>query len=227
MIFYCLYHEIYTKLWSIDLRLHYHELYYNMPSAFHIAVPCYTDFTLHHIISITSISQYNHNTILQHATRHHITFLYITLQYSWETSIFWLLLHITSRHATLHYYIMLYVLHYVTALCCMYCITLLHCTLHYVIHTWYSVTLRVLTFVVLINLLIAMLSDTYQRIQARSDLEWKYGRAKLVMNMDTAAITPPPLNTLTILVLSIKDCCHSKYTLDLYRTGAFHSCFLW
>lgn len=37
--------------------------------------------------------------------------------------------------------------------------------------------------VVLINLLIAMLSDTYQRIQAQSDIEWKYGLSKLIRNM--------------------------------------------
>ncbi|OQV12783.1 Ankyrin-3 [Hypsibius exemplaris] len=70
----------------------------------------------------------------------------------------------------------------------------------------YAIYLMV-TMVVLINLLIAMLSDTYQRIQARSDLEWKYGRAKLVMNMDTAAITPPPLNTVTIILTTARDGC--------------------
>jgi hypothetical protein len=37
--------------------------------------------------------------------------------------------------------------------------------------------------VVLINLLIAMMSDTYQRIQAQSDIEWKYGLSKLIRNM--------------------------------------------
>ncbi|KAI2653199.1 Ankyrin-1 [Labeo rohita] len=35
----------------------------------------------------------------------------------------------------------------------------------------------VVTVIVLINLLIAMMSDTYQRIQAQSDTEWKFGRA--------------------------------------------------
>ena len=41
-------------------------------------------------------------------------------------------------------------------------------------------TERGLRLQVLINLLIAMMSDTYQRIQAQSDKEWKYGRAKLI-----------------------------------------------
>ncbi len=39
------------------------------------------------------------------------------------------------------------------------------------------------TVVVLINLLIAMMSDTYQKIQAQSDIEWKYGLSKLIRNM--------------------------------------------
>lgn len=37
--------------------------------------------------------------------------------------------------------------------------------------------------IVLLNLLIAMMSNTYQRIDLRSDIEWKFGRAKLIRNM--------------------------------------------
>ncbi|GBO98317.1 Transient receptor potential-gamma protein [Eumeta japonica] len=48
--------------------------------------------------------------------------------------------------------------------------------------------------VVLINLLIAMMSDTYQRIQAQSDIEWKYGLSKLIRNMHRTNTAPPPLN---------------------------------
>lgn len=40
------------------------------------------------------------------------------------------------------------------------------------------------TVIVLINLLIAMMSNTYQRIEAQSDIEWKFGRAKLIRNMN-------------------------------------------
>jgi hypothetical protein len=50
------------------------------------------------------------------------------------------------------------------------------------------------TVVVLINLLIAMMSNTYQRIQAQSDTEWKFGRAKLIRNMNLTSPTPPPVN---------------------------------
>ncbi|XP_016837538.2 short transient receptor potential channel 4-like [Nasonia vitripennis] len=51
--------------------------------------------------------------------------------------------------------------------------------------------------VVLINLLIAMMSDTYQRIQAQSDIEWKYGLSKLIRNMHRTTTAPSPLNLIT------------------------------
>lgn len=49
------------------------------------------------------------------------------------------------------------------------------------------------TVVVLINLLIAMMSSTYSRIEAQSDTEWKFGRAKLIRNMIRTSPTPSPL----------------------------------
>lgn len=58
---------------------------------------------------------------------------------------------------------------------------------------------NMITIVVLINLLIAMMSDTYQRIQMQSDLEWKFGRAKLIRNMKRSTTTPSPLNLVTKL----------------------------
>ncbi|XP_059153195.1 ankyrin-2-like [Physella acuta] len=69
---------------------------------------------------------------------------------------------------------------------------------------WTTVLLKVvfgtymmITFIVLINLLIAMMSDTYQRIQQQSDVEWKFGRAKLIRNMNKTSATPAPLNLFT------------------------------
>jgi hypothetical protein len=61
-----------------------------------------------------------------------------------------------------------------------------------------------ITIVVLINLLIAMMSDTYQRIQAQSDLEWKFGRAKLIRKLERSTRTPAPLNLLTTAVMYLK-----------------------
>ncbi|VDK70526.1 unnamed protein product, partial [Litomosoides sigmodontis] len=60
------------------------------------------------------------------------------------------------------------------------------------------------TLIVLINLLIAMMSDTYQRIQAQSDKEWKFGRAILIRKMNKRSATPAPINMLTKLIIFLK-----------------------
>lgn len=63
---------------------------------------------------------------------------------------------------------------------------------------------NVLCMIVLINLLIAMMSDTYQRIQTRSDVEWKFGRAKLIRTMEVEVSQPVPINLFTFLVNLIR-----------------------
>ncbi|XP_040289762.1 serine/threonine-protein phosphatase 6 regulatory ankyrin repeat subunit A-like [Bufo bufo] len=68
----------------------------------------------------------------------------------------------------------------------------------------------VVTLIVLINLLIAMMSDTYQRIQAQSDTEWKYGRATLIRDMTRKPGTPSPFNLFTNLFYYIKLLCKYK-----------------
>lgn len=65
----------------------------------------------------------------------------------------------------------------------------------------------VVTFIVLINLLIAMMSDTYQRIQAQSDTEWKFGRAILIRDMSRKSGIPSPFNLFTNLFYSVKVVC--------------------
>ncbi|XP_050477994.1 serine/threonine-protein phosphatase 6 regulatory ankyrin repeat subunit A isoform X1 [Bombus huntii] len=64
--------------------------------------------------------------------------------------------------------------------------------------------------VVLINLLIAMMSDTYQRIQAQSDIEWKYGLSKLVRNMHRTSTAPSPLNLLTTWMAYLYKLCKKR-----------------
>ncbi|XP_043922219.1 serine/threonine-protein phosphatase 6 regulatory ankyrin repeat subunit A-like [Protopterus annectens] len=68
----------------------------------------------------------------------------------------------------------------------------------------------VVTFIVLINLLIAMMSDTYQRIQAKSDTEWKFGRAVLIRDMTKKSGTPSPFNLFTNLIFYIKLLCKHR-----------------
>ncbi|XP_016119884.1 short transient receptor potential channel 2-like [Sinocyclocheilus grahami] len=65
----------------------------------------------------------------------------------------------------------------------------------------------VVTSIMLINLLIAMMSDTYQRIQAQSDTEWKFGRAVLIHDMSRKSGIPSPFNLFTNLFYSIKVLC--------------------
>ena len=63
---------------------------------------------------------------------------------------------------------------------------------------------NVLCLLVLVNLLIAMMSDTYQRIHDRSDVEWKFGRAKLIRNMEVEPARPVPLNVFITVVKFFK-----------------------
>ena len=61
-----------------------------------------------------------------------------------------------------------------------------------------------LSIIVLINLLIAMMSDTYCRIQEQSDIEWKFGLAKLIRNMQRTNVAPAPLNLFTTWLVLIR-----------------------
>ncbi|XP_023333094.1 serine/threonine-protein phosphatase 6 regulatory ankyrin repeat subunit C [Eurytemora carolleeae] len=61
------------------------------------------------------------------------------------------------------------------------------------------------TTIVLINLLIAMMSDTYQRIQQQSDIEWKFGLAKLIRSMARTDFSPSPINLVTTWVVYISN----------------------
>ncbi|XP_045473074.1 serine/threonine-protein phosphatase 6 regulatory ankyrin repeat subunit A-like isoform X2 [Harmonia axyridis] len=64
--------------------------------------------------------------------------------------------------------------------------------------------------VVLINLLIAMMSDTYQRIQAQSDIEWKFGLSKLIRSMHRTTTAPSPINLITTWLFYIVDLCKAR-----------------
>lgn len=61
------------------------------------------------------------------------------------------------------------------------------------------------TIIVLINLLIAMMSNTYSRIEEQSDIEWKFGRAKLIQNMNRTLSTPSPLNLFIGIPFMLRD----------------------
>lgn len=69
------------------------------------------------------------------------------------------------------------------------------------------------TAIVLINLLIAMMSDTYQRIQQDSDTEWKFGLAKLIRNMHRTNSSPAPINLITTWTMYLVHKCKSEFKM--------------
>ena len=54
------------------------------------------------------------------------------------------------------------------------------------------------------------MSDTYQRIQAQSDKEWKFGRAILIRQMNKRSGTPSPINMLTKFYIVLKVAYRNK-----------------
>lgn len=53
----------------------------------------------------------------------------------------------------------------------------------------------VINIIVLLNMLIAMMSNSYQIISERSDVEWKFARSQLWMSyFEDGATMPPPFN---------------------------------
>jgi len=57
--------------------------------------------------------------------------------------------------------------------------------------------------ILLQNLLIAMMADTYSEIRDNSDEEWKFSRYLLVHEYKTANLIPPPLNLIELVVTGI------------------------
>lgn len=76
--------------------------------------------------------------------------------------------------------------------------------------------------IVLLNMLIAMMSASYQTISARSDKEWKFARTKLWMSYFEAGSTlPPPFNILPTVKSMVNICQrvrgHGKKLSDKYK----------
>ncbi|GFQ96127.1 transient receptor potential-gamma protein [Trichonephila clavata] len=75
----------------------------------------------------------------------------------------------------------------------------------------------VINVVVLLNLLIAMMSNSYQIISERSDIEWKFARSKLWMSyFEDGSTVPPPFNIFPTPKLFRKTvCCNKKSSSSL------------
>lgn len=69
----------------------------------------------------------------------------------------------------------------------------------------------VINVIVLLNLLIAMMSNSYAMIEAMSDTEWKFARTKLWLSyFDTSATLPPPFNIFPNIKHFIRLCRKKK-----------------
>ncbi|XP_047126788.1 serine/threonine-protein phosphatase 6 regulatory ankyrin repeat subunit B isoform X1 [Hydra vulgaris] len=72
---------------------------------------------------------------------------------------------------------------------------------------------EVLAVIILINMLIAMMSNTYTILDEKSDIEWKYGRAGIIRFMTKSFSIPVPANVLAALLSVLwvcilhKGCC--------------------
>ncbi|XP_070549980.1 transient-receptor-potential-like protein isoform X2 [Ptychodera flava] len=85
-----------------------------------------------------------------------------------------------------------------------------------------------LCVIVLVNLFIAIMSDTYARLQEAVDIEWKFKRATMWMHYFGAPTLAPPLNLLSFIPWFIEWCisnnkaCHC-YTHDSIQRVKCHS----
>eukprot|EP00043_Microstomoeca_roanoka_P019864 m.231087 g.231087 ORF g.231087 m.231087 type:complete len:773 (+) comp17063_c5_seq1:303-2621(+) len=78
----------------------------------------------------------------------------------------------------------------------------------------------VIVFVLLINLLIAIITNTYQRIVDNSDVVWKFARARLIREFQTYPAVPAPLNiVLEPIEFITRTCGLSVHSVVQVNTG--------
>nr|XP_047126785.1 serine/threonine-protein phosphatase 6 regulatory ankyrin repeat subunit A-like [Hydra vulgaris] len=76
----------------------------------------------------------------------------------------------------------------------------------YIIGTISFAMYQILAIIVLLNMLIAMMSNTYTRLDEQSDIEWKYGRAGIIRLMTKSYSIPIPANVLAALCSIVYVC---------------------
>jgi len=82
-------------------------------------------------------------------------------------------------------------------------------TMDWMTHTKIGVVLvlvySLITQVMLVNLLIAMMGDTYSSVKENSDKEWKFSRYSLINDYIASSPYPPPLNLFFVPILFVVD----------------------
>eukprot|EP01105_Mastigella_eilhardi_P002915 TRINITY_DN1376_c0_g1_i2.p1 TRINITY_DN1376_c0_g1~~TRINITY_DN1376_c0_g1_i2.p1 ORF type:complete len:818 (+),score=257.22 TRINITY_DN1376_c0_g1_i2:72-2456(+) len=71
----------------------------------------------------------------------------------------------------------------------------------------------VVVAIVLINLLIAMMSSTYSRVQESADVEWKYARATFITSYEQLTLMPAPINIVELVVYVVISGCTKLWHL--------------
>eukprot|EP01045_Picozoa_sp_COSAG04_P000693 COSAG04_NODE_18_length_39571_cov_50.788128_23_plen_363_part_00 len=77
----------------------------------------------------------------------------------------------------------------------------------------FSVLFFLLTTIILMNLLIAMMSDTFGRVYATQEAEWRMKFAKMVREYWDATLTPTPVN---LLEMAVNRCQKSKVEAAMF-----------
>lgn len=76
----------------------------------------------------------------------------------------------------------------------------------------------VINVIVLLNLLIAMMSNSYAMIEQHSDTEWKFARTKLWLSyFEDSATLPPPFNIFPSMKMLMKMCGRGKKKRNIER----------
>lgn len=76
----------------------------------------------------------------------------------------------------------------------------------------------VINVIVLLNLLIAMMSNSYAMITEHSDTEWKFARTKLWLSyFEDSATLPPPFNVFPTVKMLMKLCGQKKNNRNIER----------
>ena len=79
---------------------------------------------------------------------------------------------------------------------------------------------------VMLTLMIAVSAEVYERMYRRSDLEWKFGRAKLIRGMIKTAPTPSPLNLFVKPFLYMKALIKFRKNMCLSMSQAAYNLML-
>jgi len=88
---------------------------------------------------------------------------------------------------------------------------------------------QIVTVVVLMNLLIAMMGNTYAVLDERSVIEWKFGRARVIWFMTKSTSVPIPINMLTTFIRIVKIvykarcCCCTANVNKMYQEMTTHA----